>query len=145
MSNFKLQLKIKVASPAKISKTNTIKVEQTNINGIVIIEDGIYKVNVPYKDSNTNTTKNINLLFTNESYNLKGKLVVFNKITKHSDKIIRHVRNIDKAKFFPGDPNKYVPFAPNWVVKGNIIRDNNILKFEFIELITINGYNMIIE
>lgn len=145
MSNFKLQLKIKVASPAKISKTNTIKVEQTNINGIVIIEDGIYKVNVPYKDSNTNTTKNINLLFTDESYNLKGKLVVFNKITKHSDKIIRHVRNIDKAKFFPGDPNKYVPFAPNWVVKGNIIRDNNILKFEFIELITINGYNMIIE
>ena len=53
----------------------------------------------------------------------------------------RYVRTEDKAKVFPGDSDIYVPFAPNWIVKGDIINDKGVLKFDFIELLTIKDYN----
>ena len=128
MSKLGLSLKISVPKSKTIPKPS-VKIEAKNKRGYVILEDEEYKI----------------LPFTKRSYDLKGKTSIFSK-TKGKYGYTRHVRTEDKAKVFPGDSDKYVPFAPNWMVKGDIINDKGILKFDFVELLTIKGYtNMIHE
>ena len=142
MSKLGLSLKISVPKSKTISKPS-VKIEAKNKRGYVILEDEEYKVLLA---NESNSIYNHKILpFTKRSYDLKGKTSIFSK-TKGKYGYTRHVRTEDKAKVFPGDSDKYVPFAPNWMVKGNIINDKGILKFDFIELLTIKGYtNMIHE
>ena len=142
MSKLGLSLKISVPKSKTIPKSS-IKIEAKDKRGYVILEDEEYKV-LLINESNSIYNHKI-LPFTKRSYDLKGKTSIFSK-TKGKYGYTRHVRTEDKAKVFPGDSDKYVPFAPNWMVKGNIINDKGILKFDFIELLTVKGYtNMIHE
>lgn len=137
MSKLGLSLKISVPKSKTISKPS-IKIEAKDKRGYVILEDEEYKVLLA---NESNSIYNHKILpFTKRSYDLKGKTSIFSK-TKGKYGYIRHIRTEDKAKVFPGDSDKYVPFAPNWMVKGNIINDKGVLKFDFIELLTIKGYN----
>ena len=142
MSKLGLSLKISVPKSKTISKPS-VKIEAKNKRGYVILEDEEYKVLLA---NESNSIYNHKILpFTKRSYDLKGKTSIFTK-TKGKYGYTRYVRTEDKAKVFPGDSDKYVPFAPNWMVKGNIINDKGILKFDFVELLTIKGYtNMIHE
>ena len=142
MSKLGLSLKISVPKSKTIPKPS-IKIEAKNKRGYVILEDEEYKVLLANESYDIHNRKI--LPFTKRSYDLKGKTSIFSK-TKGKYGYTRHVRTEDKAKVFPGDSDKYVPFAPNWMVKGNIINDKGILKFDFVELLTIKGYtNMIHE
>ena len=142
MSKLGLSLKISVPKSKTIPKPS-VKIEAKNKRGYVILEDEEYKVLLANESYDIHNRKI--LPFTKRSYDLKGKTSIFSK-TKGKYGYTRHVRTEDKAKVFPGDSDKYVPFAPNWMVKGNIINDKGILKFDFIELLTIKGYtNMIHE
>ena len=142
MSKLGLSLKISVPKSKTISKPS-IKIEAKNKRGYVILEGEEYKVLLANESYDIHNRKI--LPFTKKSYDLKGKTSIFSK-TKGKYGYTRHVRTEDKAKVFPGDSDKYIPFAPNWMVKGNIINDKGILKFDFIELLTIKGYtNMIHE
>ena len=137
MSKLGLSLKISVPKSKTIPKPS-IKIEAKDKRGYVILEDEEYKALLA---NESNSIYNHKILpFTKRSYDLKGKTSIFSKI-KGKYGYTRHVRTEDKAKVFPGDSDKYVPFAPNWMVKGNIINDKGILKFDFIELLTIKGYN----
>ena len=142
MSKLGLSLKISVPKSKTIPKPS-VKIEAKDKRGYVILEDEEYKVLLT---NESNSIYNHKILpFTKRSYDLKGKTSIFSK-TKGKYGYTRHVRTEDKAKVFPGDSDKYVPFAPNWMVKGNIINDKGILKFDFVELLTIKGYtNMIHE
>ena len=42
----------------------------------------------------------------------------------------------------PGLPKQYIPFAPNWIVRGYIVKDNGTMKFDFKSLVGIDGYTM---
>ena len=142
MSKLGLSLKISVPKSKTISKPS-IKIEAKDKRGYVILEGEEYKVLLANESYDIHNRKI--LPFTKRSYDLKGKTSIFSK-TKGKYGYTRHVRTEDKAKVFPGDSDKYVPFAPNWMVKGNIINDKGILKFDFVELLTIKGYtNMIHE
>ena len=142
MSKLGLSLKISVPKSKTIPKPS-IKIEAKDKRGYVILEDEEYKVLLTNESYDIHNRKI--LPFTKRSYDLKGKTSIFSK-TKGKYGYTRHVRTEDKAKVFPGDSDKYVPFAPNWMVKGNIINDKGILKFDFVELLTIKGYtNMIHE
>ena len=142
MSKLGLSLKISVPKSKTIPKPS-VKIEAKNKRGYVILEDEEYKVLLANESYDIHNRKI--LPFTKRSYDLKGKTSIFSK-TKGKYGYTRHVRTEDKAKVFPGDSDKYVPFAPNWMVKGNIINDKGILKFDFVELLTIKGYtNMIHE
>lgn len=142
MSKLGLSLKISVPKSKTIPKPS-VKIEANNKRGCVILEDGEYKVSLINESDCIHNCKI--LPFTKRSYDLKGKTSIFSK-TKGKYGYIRHIRTEDKAKVFPGDSDKYVPFAPNWIVKGNIINDKGVLKFDFTELLTIKGYtNMIHE
>ena len=138
MSKLGLSLKISVPKKSKTISKPSVKIEAKNKKGYVILEDEEYKVlliNESYSIHNRTI-----LPFTEKSYDLKGKTSIFTK-TKGKYGYTRYVRTEDKAKVFPGDSDIYVPFAPNWIVKGDIINDKGVLKFDFIELLTIKGYN----
>ena len=142
MSKLGLSLKISVPKSKTIPKPS-VKIEAKDKRGYVILEGEEYKVLLANESYDIHTRKI--LPFTKRSYDLKGKTSIFSK-TKGKYGYTRHVRTEDKAKVFPGDSDKYVPFAPNWMVKGNIINDKGILKFDFVELLTVKGYtNMIHE
>ena len=142
MSKLGLSLKISVPKSKTIPKPS-IKIEAKDKRGYVILEGEEYKVLLANESYDIHNRKI--LPFTKRSYDLKGKTSIFSK-TKGKYGYTRHVRTEDKAKVFPGDSDKYVPFAPNWIVKGNIINDKGVLKFDFIELLTVKGYtNMIHE
>ena len=142
MSKLGLSLKISVPKSKTIPKPS-VKIEAKDKRGYVILEDEEYKVLLANESYDIHNRKI--LPFTKKSYDLKGKTSIFSK-TKGKYGYTRHVRTEDKAKVFPGDSDKYVPFAPNWMVKGNIINDKGILKFDFVELLTVKGYtNMIHE
>ena len=142
MSKLGLSLKISVPKSKTIPKPS-VKIEAKDKRGYVILEGEEYKVLLVNESYDIHNRKI--LPFTKRSYDLKGKTSIFSK-TKGKYGYTRHVRTEDKAKVFPGDSDKYVPFAPNWMVKGNIINDKGILKFDFVELLTIKGYtNMIHE
>ena len=137
MSKLGLSLKISVPKSKTIPKPS-IKIEAKDKRGYVILEGEEYKVLLVNESYDIHNRKI--LPFTKRSYDLKGKTSIFSK-TKGKYGYTRHVRTEDKAKVFPGDSDKYVPFAPNWIVKGDIINDKGVLKFDFIELLTIKGYN----
>ena len=142
MSKLGLSLKISVPKSKPIPKPS-IKIEAKDKRGYVILEDEEYKVLLANESYDIHNRKI--LPFTKRSYDLKGKTSIFSK-TKGKYGYTRHIRTEDKAKVFPGDSDKYVPFAPNWMVKGDIINDKGVLKFDFVELLTIKGYtNMIHE
>ena len=141
MSKLGLSLKISVPKSKPIPKPS-IKIEAKNKRGYVILEGEEYKVLLANESYDIHNRKI--LPFTKRSYDLKGKTSIFSK-TKSKYGYTRHVRTEDKAKVFPGDSDKYVPFAPNWIVKGDIINDKGILKFDFVELLTIKGYTNMIQ
>ena len=80
------------------------------------------------------------LPFTEESYDLKGVVSVFDREPDKKGKYIRYVRSETSCKFFPGSPERYVPFCKNWVCSGYIVRCNGKLMFDFNECIAPNGY-----
>lgn len=141
MSKLGLSLKISVPKSKPIPKPS-IKIEAKNKRGYVILEDEEYKVSLINESYDINNRKI--LPFTKKSYDLKGKTSIFSK-TKGKYGYTRYVRTEDKAKVFPGDSDKYVPFAPNWMIKGDIINDKGVLKFDFVELLTIKGYTNMIQ
>ena len=141
MSKLGLSLKISVPKSKTIPKPS-IKIEAKDKRGYVILEGEEYKVLLDNESYDIHNRKI--LPFTKKYYDLKGKTSIFSK-TKGKYGYTRHVRTEDKAKVFPGDSDKYVPFAPNWIVKGDIINDKGILKFDFIELLTIKGYTNMIQ
>lgn len=137
-------LSLKISVPKKKrNNSEGIKLIKKNKEGKVFIdENNIYKVSISM-DNDPDFPDLLVLPFTENSYNLKGRKTVFSKIKDKHDKVIRYVRSEEKAKYNYGDSNRYVPFSSNWIVKGNIIRDNGILKFDFIDLVTLSGYTNI--
>ena len=141
-----LNLKI-VAAPPKKHKTHSdsgVKLTGKSKHGIVFQdEDGTYKVSISMKND-PNYPDLLIIPFTERSYDIVGRTTVFTRNVDEHGKRIRYIRSDTKAKYDYGDPERYIPFAPNWIVKGNIVRDNNILKFDFIDLITKDCYSNII-
>ena len=144
MTKLGLSLKISIPKKLKTISKNTVKIEAKNKKGVVFIdEDGKYKVSL-FKNDDFYSSVSLIVPFTEKSYNLRGKTSIFNKIPDKKGRYIRHIRTEEKSKFFPGNPDVFVPFAPNWIVKGNLVKEGLILKFDFISLVNIKGYNVMI-
>ena len=79
--------------------------------------------------------------FTEESYELKGVLSVFNRKPNKNGKYIRYIRSESNAKFMPGSPDIYVPFCNNWVCNGYIVKRNGKIMFDFNECLHPQGYD----
>lgn len=104
-------------------------------------ENGIYKVSINMKNDPVHPDLLV-LDFTERSYDLTGKTNVFSRTVDSKGRRIRFIRNLINAKFMPGLPEQYIPFAPNWIVRGYIVKDNGTMKFDFKSLVGIDGYTM---
>lgn len=82
--------------------------------------------------------------FTEESYELKGVLSVFDRNPDKHGKYTRYIRNESNAKFMPGNPERYVPFCRNWICSGYIVRRNGKMMFDFNECLYPQGYGTFI-
>lgn len=142
MTKVNLSFKINIPKKQKTCSKSSI-IESKNKKGCVFInENGEYRISIISEDDKL--YNNMILPFTKKSYELKGCTNIFSRTKDEHNNYVRYVRNEEKAKTFPGDPNKYVPFAPNWIVKGDIIKEDLVLKFDFKNLLTIKGYNIMI-
>ena len=141
-----LDLKITV-SPPKKHKTRSnsgIKLIGKSKRGVVFQdEDGTYKVYISM-ENDPNYPDLLVIPFTERSYDIVGRTTVFTREVDEHGKRTRYIRSELKAKFMPGDPKRYIPFAPNWIVKGHIVRENGTLKFDFDDIITIKGYDVFV-
>ena len=104
-------------------------------------EDGTFKVAIDMQNDETHPDLRI-LEFTERSYDLTGKTNVFSRTVDKHGRRTRFIRNAINAKFMPGLPEQYIPFAPNWIVRGYIVNDNGTTKFDFKSLVGVDGYNM---
>lgn len=137
-----IPFKVAVPKPKRNKTSDGIK-RTTNkiVKGKVFQdENGVYKVAINMQNDPVHPDLRI-LEFTERSYDLKGKTTVFSRNVDNNGRRIRFIRNESDAKYMPGLPERYIPFASNWVVEGYIVRDNGIIKFDFKCLVGIYGYN----
>lgn len=138
-----MPFKVAVPKPKRNKTSDGIK-RTTNkiVKGKVFQDkDGTYKVAIDMQ----NDTVNPDLLvldFTERSYDLTGKINVFSRTVDSKGRRTRFIRNPIHARFMPGLPEQYIPFAPNWIVRGYVVTDNGIKKFDFKSLVGIEGYTM---
>lgn len=104
-------------------------------------ENGTYKISISMENDPVHPDLLV-LDFTERSYDLTGKTNVFSRTVDSKGRRIRFIRNLINAKFMPGLPEQYIPFAPNWIVRGYIVKDNGTMKFDFKSLVGIDGYTM---
>lgn len=136
--------------PKKHRVVNTDKNLTTKlIRGICIKEGDDYKIQLDIKALKPNIIDEgqpdlLLLDFTEESYNLKGLNSIFSREKDERGKYTQYIRDDSKAKFHPGNIEKYVPFCHNWVCSGYIIRRNGKMLFDFNQCIAPQGYNVVI-
>ena len=137
-------IKFKVAVP-KHNRTRTsdgiTRVTNKIVKGKVFQDEDGYKIAINMQNDPINPNLLV-LEFTERSYDLTGKTNVFSRTVDDKGRRTRFIRNPMDAKFMPGLSEKYIPFAPNWIVKGYIVKDNGIKKFDFKSLIGVDGYAM---
>ena len=139
-NNFKLIPKTK-----KIKTDSDKKLVTKLVEGVCIKDGDTFKIKVNAKVLNPDIIEKgqpdiLVLDFTEESYEIKGVLSVFDRNPKDG-KYVRYVRNETNAKFMPGSKERHVPFCNNWVCNGYIIRRNGKMLFDFNECIAPEGYN----
>ena len=77
----------------------------------------------------------IRMLFTPESYELKGRTNVFSKVPDESGKYINYMRDKQHAENFPGIDRVYTTLCHDQVFKGKVIERNKQLYFDMSEYI----------
>ena len=135
-----IQFKVAVPKPKRNRTSDGIKrITNKIVKGKVFQEkDGTYKVSI-----NIDNDPDLLILdFTERSYDLTDKINVFSRTVDNKGRRTRFIRNTINAKYMPGLTEQYIPFAPNWIVRGYIVKDNGIKKFDFKSLVGIDGYTM---
>ena len=129
------QFKVSVPKPKRKASDGISKISRIT-RGKVILDEGIYKVEVKNEDEKTTTIYE----FTERSYDLTGRTDIFSKEKDEFGRTVRYIRDQLSAKLMPGSPEHYTPFATNWIISGNIVNDKGKIKFDFKNLIGKDGY-----
>ena len=131
-----LPFKVSVPKPKRNKTSDCVKRITNRIAKGKVFQDenGVYKVAITINNDDIHPDLYV-LEFTEKSYDLTGRINVFSR-TDHT----RFIRDKFRAKTLPGSPEKYIPFAPNWEVKGYIVIDKGVRKFDFKSLIGIGTY-----
>ncbi len=150
-SKFTFKAKVNKPKPKYISKRK-YNVQLTKlINGKVILENGIYKCIISYDEIINKLGKFIKIdmitkipykpitvSFTEDSYDLHNKPVIFTKSLLRGNYICI-IRDYTHMLTFPGDPNRFIPFALNWIVRGWLVEIDGEQQFKFRNCVTIDG------
>ena len=143
-SSFKLVSKKRKFNPNPDKKLTT-----KLVRGVCFKDGDDFKIQIDIKALKPNIIDKgqpdiLVLDFTEESYELKGVLSVFDRNPDKNGKYIRRIRSESDAKMMPGSPERYVPFCHNWICNGYIIRRNGKMMFDFNDCISPKGYNIVV-
>lgn len=152
LGSFKLEVSVSKNKRNKTNRTSNEEHQQLTklINGKVILVDDIWKCEISYNDiikrisvgvnisDITDNSNDLIISFTEDTFDLKDKPVIFTR-SKERGKYICVIRNHDKCLAFPGDINKYIPFALNWIIRGWIVKINGKILFKFRNCVTIEN------
>ena len=138
-----MPFKVAIPKPKRNKTSDGIKRTNNKITKGKVFqdEDGTFKVAIDMQNDETHPDLRV-LEFTERSYDLTGKTNVFSRTVDKHGRRACFIRNATNAKFMPGLPEQYIPFAPNWIVRGYIVNDNGLTKFDFKSLVGIDGYTM---
>lgn len=138
-----MPFKVAVPKPKRNKTSDGVKRTSNKITKGKVFqdEDGTFKVAINMQNDETHPDLRV-LEFTERSYDLTDKTNVFSRTVDKHGRRTRFIRNPMNAKFMPGISEQYIPFAPNWTVRGYIVLDNGIKKFDFKSLVGIEGYRM---
>ena len=95
----------------------------------VMSEGGEFKANLRIISEKLKVT-NLQIPFTIQSYNCKGKERVFTKKRDKYGKRVCHIRTVEQAKIAPEKSLLYTPFCEDWVYDGYLVRIHGQLYFE---------------
>ena len=138
-----MPFKVAVPKPKRNKTSDGIKRSSNKIvkGKVFQDEDGTFKVAIDMQKDEAHPDLRI-LEFTERSYDLTDKTNVFSRTVDKYGRRTRFIRSEINAKFMPGLPEQYIPFAPNWIVRGYIVNDNGTMKFDFKSLVGVDGYAM---
>ena len=138
-----MPFKVAVPKPKRNKTSDGVKRTSNNIIKGKVFQDenGTFKISIDMKND-PDYPDLLVLDFTERSYNLVGKTNVFGRTLDEKGRRTRFIRNESHAKFMPGLPEQYVPFAPNWIVRGYIVREKGLTRFDFVGLVGVDGYGM---
>ena len=132
-------IKINIAKRNK--KKHNVSTENNVISricrAIVIKDDEGFKAKI-----NINNEEDSDILvipFTTESYNIKGKEVIFSKERIDDGRFICLIRDKASSNLY-NDVEHYIPFRENIVITGNIVRINEKMYFRYKEFISFSPF-----
>ena len=135
-----------VPKKRKINTNSDKKLTSNLVKGICFKDEEGFKIKIDAKILKPDIIDKgqpdlLILNFTEESYDLRGVVSVFDKNPDKNCKYVRYIRNESQCKFFPGSKEKLVPFCPNWICSGYIVRREGKMLFKFNECIAPKGYD----
>lgn len=117
------------------------------IKGVCILDENGYHITVDVKEIKDKVFGKeekiddvITIDFTEESYNIKGVVSVFDRTPDKNGRYTRYIRNESYCKIHPGSPERYVPFCKNWICDGYLIKRNGVIMFDFHDCMYPKGY-----
>lgn len=134
-----LGIKINIAKGNK--KKRNVSTESNVISrvcrAIVIKDDEGFKAKIVV--DNEENSDILLIPFTTESYNIKGKEIIFSK-ERIDDGRFRCVIRDKASAILYNDVEHYIPFRENIVVTGNIVRINGKMYFRYKEFISFSPF-----
>ena len=117
----------------KPSKTSNINKVSRLCLGTTIIINGVYKCKVSLRND-PDYPDYVVVPFTEESLDLKGKTIVYECNKDKYGHYIKHYRDDDLSKTFPGLPSQYTTVVEGEVCSGYVIRKEGKLYFDIKEV-----------
>lgn len=134
-----LGIKINIAKGNK--KKRNVSTESNVISrvcrAVVIKDDEGFKAKIVV--DNEENSDILLIPFTTESYNIKGKEIIFSK-ERIDDGRFRCVIRDKASAILYNDVEHYIPFRENIVVIGNIVRINGKMYFRYKEFISFSPF-----
>lgn len=132
-------IKINIAKNNKKKRNKSIEgiIISRICRAIVIKDNESFKAKI-----NINNEDHSDILlipFTTESYNIKGKEVIFSKERIDNNRFRCVIRDKYLAQLY-NDIEHYIPFRENIVITGNIIRINGKMYFQYKDFISFSPF-----
>lgn len=134
-----LGIKINIAKGNK--KKRNVSTENNVISrvcrAIVIKDDEGFKAKISV--NNEEDSDILLIPFTTESYNIKGKEVIFSKKRVDNGGFVCLIRDKALSKLY-NDVEHYIPFRENIVITGDIVRIDGKMYFRYKEFISFSPF-----
>lgn len=146
LSKFSLKVERKKKSTPVIRRPNK-KITKL-VTGKVMMKDNKFVCYIKANDYVNRCAAGVTMIggfpltleFTEETYDLRHKKVIFTR--KQIDgRTVCIIRDYTRMLTYPGDRNRFLPFAVGWLVRGWIVEINSQLMFKFRNCITIDGHD----